>query len=213
MGNYTIIKMPPKRERAKKGGAKFNNLSNDNPLWWRILLGIPKNLVYIFAGVILFAFLCMLYITYTEKDMTDFLSYDRTKEVIVVDPVFKALKSKMDLSKTKVDEIQASKFGPKVLNVSYMTKNKPVVVKGMAKSWGATTKWSDKQYFIDNVGQTTCMVWTINNFSPTGLDSDWSLYRNHPYQQPTTFSLAINRIKNNEETRKPFGDMAGDGEK
>jgi hypothetical protein len=97
--------MPPKRERAKKGGAKFNNLSGDNPLWWRILLAVPKNLVYVFAGVILFAFLCMLYITYTEKDMTDFLSYDRTKEVIVVDPVFKALRSKMDLSKNEVDKV------------------------------------------------------------------------------------------------------------
>jgi hypothetical protein len=143
--------MPPKRERAKKSGAKFNNLSGDNPLWWRILLGIPKNLVYIFAGVILFAFLCMLYITYTEKDMTDFLSYDRTKEVIVVDPVFKALKEKMDLSKHTVDEVKASAFNQKVLNVNYMTKNKPVVVKGMAANWGATTNWN-KQYFIDNVG-------------------------------------------------------------
>ena len=136
--------MPPKRERAKKGGAKFNNLSGDNPLWWRILLAIPKNLVYVFAGVILFAFLSMLYITYTEKDMTDFLSYDRTKEVIVVDPVFEALQEKMDLSKKNVDEVLSSKFDAKVLNVSYMTKNKPVVVKGMAKTWGAVKKWSDK---------------------------------------------------------------------
>ena len=97
--------MPPKRERAKKGGAKFNNLSGDNPLWWRILLAVPKNLVYVFAGVILFAFLCMLYITYTDKDMTDFLSYDRTKEVIVVDPVFLALRDKMDLSKNETDKV------------------------------------------------------------------------------------------------------------
>jgi len=43
-----------------------------------------------------------------------------------------------------------------------MTKNKPVVVKGMAKQWGATKKWGNKQYFKDNVGDTTCMVHTMN---------------------------------------------------
>ena len=36
------------------------------PLWQRLLWAIPKNLVYIFVGIILFAFLAMLYITYTE---------------------------------------------------------------------------------------------------------------------------------------------------
>jgi len=50
----------------------------------------------------------------------------------------------MDLSKKNVDEVLSTKFDAKVLNVSYMTKNKPVVVKGMAKTWGAVKKWSDK---------------------------------------------------------------------
>jgi len=38
-----------------------------------LLFLIPKNLVYVFALIIVFAFLGMLYITYSEKNMTEFL--------------------------------------------------------------------------------------------------------------------------------------------
>jgi len=59
-------------------------------------MAIPRNLVYVFACVIVFAFLGMLYIVYTEKDLNSFLTYDITsgsnglsvKEDIVVHPLF-----------------------------------------------------------------------------------------------------------------------------
>lgn len=35
----------------------------------QVLLAVPKNLVYIFVGIVLFAFAAMCYITYTEKDL------------------------------------------------------------------------------------------------------------------------------------------------
>lgn len=37
--------------------------------WKSILLAIPKNLVYIFVGIVFFAFAAMCYITYTERDL------------------------------------------------------------------------------------------------------------------------------------------------
>jgi len=58
---------------------------------------IPKNLVYIFVIIIVFAFLAMLYITYTDRNMTEFLTYDRTKEVVMVDPLFVSLRKSMNL--------------------------------------------------------------------------------------------------------------------
>ena len=61
------------------------------------MLAIPKNLVYVFFLIIVFAFLAMCYITYTEQGVSDFLNYDRTKEIIVIDPVFANLQSNMDL--------------------------------------------------------------------------------------------------------------------
>jgi hypothetical protein len=76
-----------------------------------------------------------------------------------------------------------------------MTKNKPVVVKAMAKKWGATKKWN-KTYFIDNVGQTTCMMHTMNNFG-SASDDNWSMYRSHAYSQPTTYAMAITKIESN----------------
>jgi len=60
-------------------------------MWQEILFLIPKNLVYIFVAIIVFAFLAMMYITYTDRNMTEFLTYDRTREVIVIDPLFVSL--------------------------------------------------------------------------------------------------------------------------
>ena len=34
-----------------------------------VLLAVPKNLVYIFVGIVCFAFAAMCYITYTERDL------------------------------------------------------------------------------------------------------------------------------------------------
>ena len=48
-----------------------------------------------FVIVIAFAFAAMMYITYTDRNMTEFLTYDRTKEVVVVDPLFNSLKESM----------------------------------------------------------------------------------------------------------------------
>lgn len=50
-----------------------------------------------FVVVIAFAFAAMMYITYTDRNMTEFLTYDRTKEVVVVDPLFTSLKESMQV--------------------------------------------------------------------------------------------------------------------
>ena len=59
------IREPARRERKKEPEA-------EDPLaFWlkKILFAIPKNLVYIFVGIVFFAFSAMCYITYTEKDL------------------------------------------------------------------------------------------------------------------------------------------------
>jgi hypothetical protein len=50
---------------------------------YRCLMAIPRNLVYVFACVILFAFLGMLFIVYTERDLKSFISIDGSGEIIV----------------------------------------------------------------------------------------------------------------------------------
>jgi hypothetical protein len=67
---------------------------------------IPKNLVYVFALIIVFAFLGMLYITYSEKNMTEFLQYDRNKEQVSVNPLFSQLQKSMHIKQqSKVSEV------------------------------------------------------------------------------------------------------------
>ena len=85
------------QQQRKRG--QFGSLKTDDPLWWRLLVGVPKNLVYVFALIILMAFLGMVYITYTETDMQQFLTEDfKFNEVLMVDPVFQHLQKVMDLA-------------------------------------------------------------------------------------------------------------------
>ncbi len=72
-------------------------------------MAIPRNLVYVFACVIVFAFLGMLYIVYTEKDLKSFLTYDlastsgglNVREDVVVHPLFWHLRNAVQT----VDEV------------------------------------------------------------------------------------------------------------
>jgi hypothetical protein len=72
------------------------------PLWKEILWMIPKNLVYIFALVIILSFVVMIWITYTEKNMTEFLTYERNSESVRVDPLFTSLKESMRIKPSTV---------------------------------------------------------------------------------------------------------------
>ena len=104
-------------------------------------MAIPKNLVYVFVLIILFAFLAMCYITYFERGVSDFLAYDRTKEVVVIDHVFSSLQSSMDLAKGKVPEETVEDLTPMKMNTKYLVKNKPVKVVGWGKNWPSLKKW------------------------------------------------------------------------
>ena len=47
----------------------------------------------------------MCWITYTDRNMTEFLSYDRTKEVVIVDPLFTSLRESLKIKPYKMDEV------------------------------------------------------------------------------------------------------------
>jgi len=40
-----------------------------------MLMAIPRNLVYVFLCVIIFAFAGMIYVIYTEKDLSTFMDF------------------------------------------------------------------------------------------------------------------------------------------
>lgn len=64
-------------------------------------MAIPRNLVYVFACIIVFAFLGMLFIVYTERDLKSFIDLEYSKDGIiirdnfVVHPLFQHLKDAM----------------------------------------------------------------------------------------------------------------------
>ena len=186
---------------------KFGALDNENPLWQRILLGILKNLVYIFALIIVAAFGIMLVVVYTDTNMTDFLKNDKiTVTKAMVDPLFGVLEANLDLDRHFVPKMDAVNiWSPQVLNKDYLIKNKPVIMPSMAKSWPAVSKWSDKQYFINEVGSTTCVTYALSNYNLRNRTEstayDFSMFQSHYYQQPTTFGKAIYKLNKNDDTK------------
>jgi ABC-type uncharacterized transport system permease subunit len=63
----------PKPVKQTKSTKRHQGSDQDKPFWKRCLLAVPKNLVYVFALVVVFAFLCMLYITSTGYDLAAFV--------------------------------------------------------------------------------------------------------------------------------------------
>ena len=118
---------------------------DNHSIVWRVLLLVPKNLVYLFLIVILGSFAAMSYITYTEQNMTEFLVYNRTRMAIEVDPVFIDLQGKMPLDQEKV-ETRPKSLSNMDFNKFFMSQNRPVKIEGMASDWKALQTWQDKQY-------------------------------------------------------------------
>ena len=64
-------------------------------------MAIPRNLVYVFACIIVFAFLGMLFIVYTERDLKSFIDCDSKdggiiiRDNFVVHPLFQHIKDAM----------------------------------------------------------------------------------------------------------------------
>lgn len=168
----------------------------------KLLLLVPKNLVYVFVCIILFAFGGMLYITYTEKNMTEFLTYDRTQEVVVVDPLFQKLQKTLILDQYTVTiEPDASKLDHQRFNKFYLIRNRPVLVKGLASDWKATQKWSNFTYLKEHAGTTTSLVSVLAASNvPEGSKPDWSQQRVRPHKVPLTLEKSLSRIEDNVHT-------------
>ena len=123
-------------------------------IWKKILLAIPKNLVYIFVGIVFFAFGAMCYITYTEKDLTTFLNFEKDVEVVVVDPIYQTLRDslKSGLPKHTVLDVNMTDFSVPLFFNAGLRENRPMVIYDYAKDWTATEKWSDKDYLASTAG-------------------------------------------------------------
>ena len=140
----------PRRAKKKK---------NEDPVITvakKILFAIPKNLVYFFVCIIFFAFGAMCWITYTEKDLVQFLTAGSKQEVVIVDPLFTSLKESLieKLDKKAPGDIDAKYLTPKPFFNKYFTESRPLVVRDYAANWRATKMWADKDYLSREAGTT-----------------------------------------------------------
>jgi hypothetical protein len=136
-------------------------------------MAIPRNLVYVFACVIVFAFLGMLYIVYTEKDLKSFLTYDigsvsgglQIREDVVVHPLFWHLRNAVQqvesIPRASLAEMTTKKFYQE-----YLTNNLPVVVEDGAKDWPEIKKWKDLDYVGDYFGERSLLIVRVDRANP-----------------------------------------------
>ena len=117
----------PNTEKAAKGKKK----AAPQPWYMSWLLAIPKNLVYFFVLIILFAFAAVCWIAYYEKDLQAFIEYDRGSEVVIVDPVFNALYHGMDIDRYEIQVVGADLPSGQIVR-NYVRTNKPVMIKNYA---------------------------------------------------------------------------------
>ena len=92
-------------------------------------MAIPRNLVYIFACTIVLAFLGMIYVVYTERDLTNFLSSTNfaVHENVVVHPLFQHFKNNLIVI-DKIPHETIDDLTPKKFYKEYLTNNIPVLV-------------------------------------------------------------------------------------
>lgn len=135
-------------------------------------MAVPRNLVYVFACVIVTAFLGMLYIVYTEKDLKNFLSYDiastsgglSVKEDVVVHPLFWHLRNAVQLV-DQVPEYTLDEMTTKKFYQEHLTANIPVVISDGAKEWPALSKWQNLDYISENYGEKMLAIMRITKAS------------------------------------------------
>lgn len=77
-------------------------------------MAIPRNLVYVFLLAIIIAFGGMIYVVYTEKDLSYFITSPDTNDSVVVHPLFsffeKVLPNPDYIPKINIEEITPKNF-------------------------------------------------------------------------------------------------------
>ena len=125
----------PNQENAAKAARR----RVEQQPWYMVwLLAIPKNLVYFFVLIILAAFAAVCWIAYYEQDLEDFIAYDRTEEIVVVDPVFKQLQKTVPLDRLVIPALPSSQVSPGLVAREYVSQNRPLLISGYANDWAAT---------------------------------------------------------------------------
>ena len=82
------------------------------------------------------------------------MRYDRSQEVVTVDPVLAEMIKYMDLDTNEVPEETTKSCNDKRFFDDYLSENRPVVLRGYSKDWIAMNKWSDLDYFKDKARGT-----------------------------------------------------------
>jgi hypothetical protein len=133
--------------------------------------------------------------TYTEQNMTEFLTYDRfSQQITEVHPLFAQLKNSMRPQKEKIDEFKFDDFNLKQFATGYLKKSYPVILRDMAKEWNATKYWDFDyltQYAGDSVGSVS--IFYHNKDS----DLPWSYANQRPHTMPGLVDVSLSFIRNN----------------
>ncbi|CDW89807.1 UNKNOWN [Stylonychia lemnae] len=157
-------------------------------------MAIPRNLVYVFLLAIIIAFAGMIYVIYSEKDLTSFIhsSSIEVQENIMVHPLFQQLQEQMQ----KLDEVPRLDFkdlSPKKFYKEYLTRNIPLVVENGCKQWPAFKKWGDMSYLEQSFGSQSLYIQRLERNDKSRIFQNYGM---QIYNRRNTFEYFKNKTEN-----------------
>lgn len=175
-------------------------------------MAIPRNLVYVFACVIVFSFLGMLFIVYTEKDLKQFINYDLSgngniivSENTVVHPLFMHLKS-ATLAIDSIPVLKQEQVTSKVFYQEYLTNSLPFIVEDGAAEWPALEKWKDLDYFSTAYGNKSVNIIRVerSDLVTASKKSSLSSFDFMEQNRASTVAQFVNRTRTAKAMGSPF---------
>eukprot|EP00347_Sterkiella_histriomuscorum_P003417 403364374 len=166
------------------------------PMHYKLIMAIPRNLVYFFLLAIIMAFAGMIYVVYTEKDLTSFMnaaSRESATGNVVVHPLFQHFKQQLgQLEKVPVEKV--GDLTVKKFYSGYITKNIPVLVQDGCLKWPAFENWKDKWYLEDKFAGQSILVQRLER-----SDSNQKFHSFDLLNRRGTFFDLMNKTENQTE--------------
>lgn len=119
------------------------------------------------------------------------MRYDRSQEVIVVHPLYEQLRKDINLDKFKIDTRNAGQLNLQRFNIDFVTANRPVVIKGMAKEWDAIENWKDMDELSQQMGEGFT---SINRMGKMNINDGFSAYRMRSQKTPAKYASAFKQM-------------------
>ncbi len=127
-------------------------------LQWRLLMLLPRNLIYVFVLLIVAAFAGMVYVVYYSDDYSYLAELNKTE--VIVHPLFKSfIEGMKDIN--SVPEMKLSEIDLKFFYEHHLSHSQPLYVSNGAMKFPAFDKWRNNTYLKEVFAHHSLEMWKL----------------------------------------------------